>query len=274
MDAPFFASPGPAIVSVGSFSLRWYSVLILGGIVLGTALAQRLGRVRGIDPERIADLAVWIVVGAIPAARAYYVFFEWPRFALEPWWKVFAVWEGGIAIHGALLGGLSAGWLFARSRQLSFATLLDVCAPALALGQAIGRWGNFFNSEAFGAPTDLPWKLFIPPERRPPGLEAFAFYHPTFLYESLWNLGVLGVLLAVFFRLPRLKPGSVACVYAIGYSLGRLWIEGLRTDSLMLGPLRVAQVVSLALIALGLFGLWWLNRSRASADAVEPKLNA
>lgn len=257
--ALLFTSPGPILFAIGPFSVRWYSLLILTGIVLGTMVAQRLAARRGVDPEQISDLIVWCVVGAIPMARAYYVFFEWPRFAVEPWWKAFAVWEGGIAIHGAILGGLAAGWLFARRNRLSFPVLLDIAAPGLILGQAIGRWGNFFNSEAFGAPTELPWKLFIPPYHRPSGFENIAFYHPTFLYESLWNLGVLGLLLFVFNRFPRLGPGSIACLYAITYSLGRFWIEGLRTDSLMLGSLRIAQLVSIAGIVLGAAGLWWLN---------------
>ncbi|MBC8122781.1 MAG: prolipoprotein diacylglyceryl transferase [Gemmatimonadaceae bacterium] len=261
-----FTSPGPILVEIGPFAVRWYSLLILTAIILGSLLTQRLAKVRGIDPEMISDLVVWTVIGAIPMARLYYVVFEWQRFANGPWWKVFAVWEGGIAIHGAILGGLTAGWLFARKYNQSFRQLIDVAAPALILGQAIGRWGNFFNSEAFGAPTDLPWKLLIPPFARPSGLSEFAYYHPTFLYESLWNLGVLAILLFVFFRFPKLAPGSIASLYAVLYSLGRFWIEGLRLDSLMVGPLRAAQLVSLSLISLGLFGLWWFNRRQVQSS--------
>ena len=147
-------------------------------------------------------------------------------------------------------------------------------APSLILGQAIGRWGNFFNSEAFGRPTDLPWKLFIPPDRRPPGYPNEAYFHPTFLYESLWDLMVFGLLLTLFFRglkrKPRLKAGTLFLVYLVAYSLGRLWIEGLRTDSLMLGPLRMAQVVSLVGITLGLAGLAWLYLYKRSLPDVAP----
>lgn len=250
------------LLTVGPLSIRWYSILILTGIILATALCRRLARERDLDPEIFSDLVVWLVVGAIPMARAYYVFFEWPRFSQEPLWKIFAIWEGGIAIHGAIIGGLMAGYLFARRRKLSFLTLVDVVAPGLILGQAIGRWGNFFNSEAFGGPTDLPWKLFIPLANRPSGMESVAFYHPTFLYESFWNLGVFGLLLFVFFRFRQLKPGSLFCLYALTYSLGRIWIEGLRMDSLMFGPLRVAQLISFSGILLGLIGWAWLNRRR------------
>jgi phosphatidylglycerol---prolipoprotein diacylglyceryl transferase len=172
------------------------------------------------------------------------------------------VWEGGIAIHGAIIGGTIATIIFARLKRISVWQLLDLVAPSLILGQAIGRWGNFFNSEAFGKPTNLPWKLFIAPQYRPLELIDQEFFHPTFLYESLWNLGIFALLLWLFFwglgRTNQLKTGTIAAVYLIGYSLGRVWIEWLRTDSLMIGPLKMAQIVSLCAIALGLLILAWL----------------
>jgi phosphatidylglycerol---prolipoprotein diacylglyceryl transferase len=257
------ASPGPVAFELGPITFRWYGLLITGALLLGILLAQNLGQRRGIDPDRIGDLAIWLVLGALPGARLYYVLFEWDRYADRPL-AALAIWQGGIAIHGAILGGAIAALLFARRYSLSFWQLADVVAPALVMGQAIGRWGNFFNSEAFGSPTDLPWRVFIPPAQRPPGLGAEPYYHPTFLYESLWNLGVLALVLWLFFwglRHPgRLKAGTIFLVYFATYSLGRLWIEGLRLDSLMLGPLRIAQVVSLAGIALGVVGLLWLYR--------------
>ncbi|NES94737.1 MAG: prolipoprotein diacylglyceryl transferase, partial [Desertifilum sp. SIO1I2] len=171
-------------------------------------------------------------------------------------------WRGGIAIHGAIIAGAIATLIFARLQKVPFWQLADLVAPSLILGQAIGRWGNFFNSEAFGAPTDLPWKLYIPLARRPPDLVNFEYFHPTFLYESLWNLAIFALLLLLFMRglkgKPHLKLGTIFLLYLIGYSLGRFWIEGLRTDSLMLGPLRIAQLVSLGAIAIGLTGLGWL----------------
>ncbi|PSN14929.1 prolipoprotein diacylglyceryl transferase [filamentous cyanobacterium CCT1] len=257
------ASPGPIAFQLGPLTIRWYGLLITTGLLLGITLAQRLGQRRGLDPERIGDLAIWLVLGALPGARLYYVLFEWPRYADRPL-SALAIWQGGIAIHGAILGGAIAALLFARRYKLSFWQLADVVAPALVLGQAIGRWGNFFNSEAFGSPTSLPWRVYIPPAQRPPGLGDVAYYHPTFLYESLWNLGVLGLVLWLFFwglRHPgRLRTGTIFLVYFATYSLGRFWIEGLRLDSLMLGPLRIAQVVSLAGIAFGTVGLLWLYR--------------
>lgn len=256
-----FQSPGPVMVEVGPFALRWYGFLIASAVIIGLNLSQWLAAKRGINPDLLNDLAVWLVVAAIPCARLYYVAFEWPRYAQQPA-SILAIWQGGIAIHGALIGGTLAALLFVRRHQLSFWNLLDVLVPSVILGQAIGRWGNFFNSEAFGSPTNLPWKLYIPPVNRPPGLGNYDFFHPTFLYESLWNMGIFILLLSLFFyglRYPqRIKTGAIACGYLIGYSLGRVWIEGLRMDSLMLGPFRIAQVVSLTLVAIGGLGLIWL----------------
>ncbi len=263
-----FASPGPLIFQIGPLSIRWYGLLIAIAVLVGVSLSSRLARARAIDPLLISDLVVWLVIAAVPSARLYYVLFEWRQYASNPS-EILAIWHGGIAIHGAILGGTAAALLFARLKRVSFWSLADVIAPSLALGQAIGRWGNFFNSEAFGDPTNLPWKLYIPPQQRPSQFWDQAYFHPTFLYESLWNLAVAGLLLWWFRRRPAPKSGSVFCLYAIAYSSGRFWIEGLRTDSLMLGPLKIAQLVSLGAIALGGFGLWWLyGRRRPLPDVI------
>lgn len=258
-----FTSPGPEIpfLQWGSFSIRWYGFLIASAVLIGVTLSQYLARQRRVNPELVSDLAIWMVLGAIPLARLYYVAFQWEEYAQHPD-QIIAIWRGGIAIHGAILGGLIAALIFCRLQRVSFWQMADLVAPSLILGQAIGRWGNFFNSEAFGRPTDLPWKLYIPPNRRPPGYESFDYFHPTFLYESLWNLMVFTILMVLFFRdrsgKIRLKVGTIFLVYLVVYSCGRFWIEGLRTDSLMLGPLRIAQVISLVEITIGLAGLAWL----------------
>ncbi|MGI0487162.1 prolipoprotein diacylglyceryl transferase [Pantanalinema rosaneae CENA516] len=261
LPAVQFTSPGPIIFEWGNLSIRWYGLLIASAVLLGVTLSQYLASRRRINPDLVGDLAIWLVVAAIPSARLYYVAFQWQEYAQHPE-QIIAIWRGGIAIHGAILGGLIASLIFCRLRRVSFWQLADLIAPSLILGQAIGRWGNFFNSEAFGRPTDLPWKLFIPFDRRPPGYESFEYFHPTFLYESLWNLLVFALLMVLFFRdlrgNPPLKGGTLILVYMVAYSCGRFWIEGLRTDSLMLGSLRIAQIVSLVEIALGLLGLAWL----------------
>lgn len=268
-----FASPGPILISIGPITIRWYGLLIASAVLIGITLSQYLAKQRKINPDLIGDLAIWLVIGAIPAARLYYVIFQWSEYAQNPE-RIVAIWQGGIAIHGAILGGLTAALIFARIRRVSFWQLTDLVAPSLILGQAIGRWGNFFNSEAFGNPTNLPWRLYIPPEMRPAEFANFSYFHPTFLYESLWNLIVFALLITLFFRdvqgKQRLKTGTLFLVYLVAYSLGRVWIEGLRTDSLMLGPLRMAQVVSLTGIGVGLAGLAWLYvYQRALPDVVQ-----
>ncbi|WP_421655644.1 prolipoprotein diacylglyceryl transferase [Leptothermofonsia sp. ETS-13] len=256
-----FTSPGPTLFEWGPFSIRWYGFLIASAVLIGVTLSQWLAKRRNVNPELISDLAIWLVIAAIPSARLYYVLFQWHEYAQHPD-QIIAIWKGGIAIHGAIIGGLIASLIFCRARHVSFWQLADLVVPSLILGQAIGRWGNFFNSEAFGRPTDLPWKLYIPLKHRPPGYEGFAYFHPTFLYESLWNLMIFAVLISLFFwglkSKSKLKIGTLVLVYMIGYSCGRFWIEGLRMDSLMLGPLRIAQVVSLVQIGLGVLGLVWL----------------
>ena len=274
-----FQSPGPDLFTLGPVTVRWYGLLIASAVLIGVALSQFLAKKRGIDPEKVGDMVIWLVLLAIPCARLYYVAFEWPAYASRPG-DIVAIWKGGIAIHGAVLGGTLGAYLFARFNKLSFWQLSDIIAPSLILGQAIGRWGNFFNSEAFGAPTDLPWKLFIPLANRPADYREFEYFHPTFLYESLWNLGVFALLIALFFwgqkqnqRNPgRFRAGTLFLVYMIAYSAGRFWIEGLRTDSLMIGPLRIAQMISLGGIALGWAGIiWTYGLGKRLPDTVEAK---
>ena len=273
-----FTSPGPLVFQLGPFALRWYGLLIALAVLAGLTLATRLGNARGIEPALIADLLPLLVLGAVIGARIYYVALEWRQYAANPI-EALAIWRGGIAIHGALIGGVLTTMLYCRWRRQPFWPLLDVLVPAVALGQAIGRWGNFFNSEAFGVPTDLPWKLRIPAANRPPEFLEQLYFHPTFLYESLWNVGVCVLLLVLFRQASRgqiqLPAGALSCVYLMAYSSGRVWIEGLRIDPLCLfaeppfceGGLRMAQLVSLLLIALGGLGLWWLlGRRRALPD--------
>ena len=275
MALAVFTSPGPLVFQLGPFALRWYGLLIALAVLLGLLLATRLGKARGIEPALISDLLPLLVLGAVVGARTYYVLLEWRQYSGR-WLEVFAVWQGGIAIHEALIGGTITLILFCRWKRQPFWPLLDVLVPAVALGQAIGRWGNFFNSEAFGLPTDLPWRLTIPIQNRPVEFLQQSGFHPTFLYESLWNLGVCALLLLLFRQTSRgqlqLPAGTLSCIYLMAYSGGRVWIEGLRLDPLCLfseppfcaGGLRMAQLMSLLLIALGGLGLWWLIGRRRS----------
>jgi phosphatidylglycerol---prolipoprotein diacylglyceryl transferase len=267
-------SPGPIAFTlrlpadlplVGSvqLSIRWYGLLMASAMALGLWLAYRRALQRGENAEEMLKAAEFAIIGGLIGARLYYVLFNLDYYQTQPWWRMFAVWEGGLAIHGGLIAGLLTGGAYVRLRDLPLLTYLDIVAPYVALGQAIGRWGNFFNEEAFGRPTDLPWKLYIAEPHRPPNLVDVEFYHPTFLYESLWDLGVFLLVMRLRRRLEP-APGASFLAYLGAYSLGRLWIEGLRLDSLMFGSLRIAQVVSLVAVLVALVGIpLLLRRSRA-----------
>jgi len=282
-----FTSPGPELFQLGPFALRWYGLLIAIAVLIGLNLSSQLARQRSLEQGLISDLLPILILAALIGARIYYVAFEWKIYSND-WWEILAIWNGGIAIHGALIAGTLAVVLFCRWRHQSFWDVLDVLVPSVALGQAIGRWGNFFNSEAFGVPTDLPWKLKIPYALQSPEVKsAFPsqeFFHPTFLYESLWNLVVFSLLIVLFYRgskgLMKLPSGALSCIYLIAYSFGRFWIEGLRTDPLCLGALppaceggvRIAQLMSMAMLAIGVIGLWWLyGRKKKLPDPGRPR---
>ena len=254
-----FRSPGPVAFQLGPLTLRWYGILMACAMALGLWLAYRDARRRGIDPESLLKAAELSLLGGLVGARLYYVLFNLEYYAQFPN-KVFMVWEGGLAIHGGLLGGILVGGGYAAWRGLPLRRYLDIAAPSLALGQGIGRWGNFFNEEAFGTPTDLPWKLFVSPAHRPLEYAQAEFFHPTFLYESAWDLLVFAVLTWMLRdRLAR-APGTLFLAYVGLYSAGRFFTEALRTDSLMLGSIRVAQLVSLLCILLAGVGVPLLLR--------------
>lgn len=230
----------PIAFQLGPFTVRWYGLLISSACIIGTYLAYREAKKQDLDPDRILDFILLVVPLAIIGARLYYVIFNWSLYRDEPA-EIIAIWHGGLAIHGAIITALLVGYYFTRKYKINFWQLADIFAPSLVLGQAIGRWGNFFNQEAYGTPTDLPWAMYIDG----------AYRHPTFLYESIWDAAIF-IFLIWARRKPFMKRGEVFLTYAALYSFGRFFIEGLRTDSLMLGPLRVAQVVSLLGIAAGI----------------------
>ena len=268
-----FRSPGPIALAfqlppdlplVGglSVSIRWYGVLIASSMALGLWLASREATRRGESPDDLLKAAEIALIGGLIGARLYYVLFNLDYYQTQPWWRTFAVWEGGLAIHGGLIAGLLAGGAYVWAKGLPLLTYLDIVAPPLVLAQAIGRWGNFFNEEAFGRPTELPWKLFISEPRRPPAYVDHQFFHPTFLYESLWDAGAFLLLYFVLRRRFERAPGALFLAYLGIYSLGRFWVEGLRTDSLMLGSLRVAQLVSIGAVIVAAICIPLLLRRR------------
>lgn len=249
---------------IGPITVYWYGLIIGAGLLLGLLLATREAEKLKLGKETFTDLILWAVPISIISARIYYVLFKWDYYSKNPG-EIIAIWEGGIAIHGALIGAVLTAVVFARKKGLSFWKLADIAAPSIILGQAIGRWGNFMNQEAYGTEVtrqfleNLNLPDFIINQMYIDG----AYHHPTFLYESLWNLAGFLILLLV----RRLNPrrGEVFLFYIIWYSIGRFFVEGLRTDSLMLTDnLRIAQVLSLTLIILAI-GIMWVRRSKGFA---------
>ncbi len=242
-------SPPENAIGIGPLQLRAYGLAIAVGVLVAVWVARRRWAARGGDPADISYLATWSVIAGLVGARAYHVLTDYHRFQGR-WLHAFAVWEGGLGIPGGLLAGVVAGVVLARRRGLPAAQLLDVVAPAIPLAQAIGRLGNWFNQELFGRPTDLPWGLRIDADRRPDGYVQFATFHPTFLYEALWNLALAGLLVLYERNRPGARPGTLFALYVGGYGLGRLWVEALRIDdATRLAGVRVNIWVSLLAIA-------------------------
>lgn len=226
----------PVAFELFGLEVKWYAILITLGMVAGVALALYRAKSYNIKKDDIYDIALFALPSAIIGARVYYVIFEWERYSGDIL-AMINIRQGGMAIHGGLIAGVIAGVLVCRHKKLNPLKLMDLIAPSIILGQAIGRWGNFMNNEAHGGPTDLPWAIQVNGEN----------VHPTFLYESVWNLAVMFFLIYYDKKIKKFES-EVFLMYGILYSVGRFFIEGLRTDSLYIGPLRVAQVVSLVVI--------------------------
>jgi len=260
-----FASPGAVAFQVGPLVVRWYGILMATAIVVGLWLGHREAKRRGLPADDIISAGQWAILAGLVGARAYEVIFNWDYYGQYPS-KIIAVWEGGLAIHGGLIVGPLVGAWLAWKWKIPVLRGLDVAAPSLSIGQAIGRWGNFFNEEAFGRPTDLPWKLYISPPHRPPGMSQFEYYHPTFLYESLWDLAVFGALVLWLRPQLRSRPGALFFCYVGLYSIGRFAIESIRMDSFWVGAFRVPQLASVVGLIVAAIGLAWTRR-RAAATA-------
>ncbi|MCR4441072.1 MAG: prolipoprotein diacylglyceryl transferase [Peptococcaceae bacterium] len=241
----------PVAFSLGPLTVRWYGILIASAVLLGTLLALREAERKKLNADHFLNVIIVTLPVAFIGARLYYVIFNWDYYSRYPG-EIVAVWHGGLAIHGGLIAAFIAAYFVLKRYGISFWQAADISAPSIVLGQSIGRWGNFFNQEAYGYEVDpdkIPWAMYIDG----------AYRHPTFLYESLWDLGIFLFLLWLR-RRPKIKEGDVFLSYVLFYSLGRFFIEGLRTDSLMLASgLRAAQVVS-ALAAVVAGGLLFLHR--------------
>lgn len=228
--------PDPIAFTLFGVDVRWYGILIASGIVLAILWTYKRFPAHRLDREAVLDIALISIPCAIIGARLYYVAFRWDSYSGDVW-RILNIRGGGLAVHGGLIAGFIAAYFVCRHKKISFPDGLDAAAPGIALAQAIGRWGNYFNSEAHGGPTDLPWGIMINGQN----------VHPTFLYESIWCLLLFFFL--YYIDKNRKFTGQTALLYCILYSAERFFVEGLRTDSLMIGPFRQAQVLSLTVIA-------------------------
>ena len=270
--APSLPSPPSPITSeAGPFAMRWYGLCIALGIAIGTFVVSRELSRKGHDGALALDALFFVIPLGFIGARVYHVLTDYDLYAGDPFPGVFEVWNGGLGIYGAIVGGFLGALIFARIRGISLLMFADAAAPGIILAQAIGRWGNYFNQELFGRPSDLPWAIRIAPENRPDGFADAQAFHPTFLYESIWNLLVFFVLLFIARRFAsRLKDGDVFLLYVSLYSVGRFFVEALRIDPAFLlgdfrGNLFVASVLALTFALIFLLRHASTGRKRPSA---------
>ena len=229
-------NPGRSI-SIGPLTVHYYGAIIAFGLILGVMYACRRSKDFGLKEDDLIDGVLWVTPFAILCARAYYVIFRWAEeYAAKPISALY-IWQGGLAIYGGVIGAVVGILVFCKCRKIKPAVVLDVVSLSFLIGQSLGRWGNFFNREAFGAETDVLWKMGLMKQSGD-----IIYVHPTFLYESLWN--ACGFVILHFASKRRKFDGQVALGYAAWYGLGRCMIEGLRSDSLYIGPFRVSQLLA------------------------------
>lgn len=248
-----FHSPGAIAFTIGGFEIRWYGILIALGAMLAIIISYYRSQKHDLKNDDVLDVAIIALPVGIIGARIYYVIFSWNELYRYNPVQVFNIRGGGLAIHGGLIFGVLAAYLVCRKKRISFLEVADLILPTVALAQSIGRWGNFFNEEAYGRTTDLPWALIVNGQK----------VHPTFLYESIWCF-LLFLFLIYWDNHHRKFRGQIACMYGVFYSFERFFVESLRTDSLMIGPFRQAMVLS-ALVFVASIVLYVILHKRAKA---------
>ncbi|MEI6288861.1 MAG: prolipoprotein diacylglyceryl transferase [Chloroflexota bacterium] len=252
------------------FVLYYYGIILMSGTVAGGLLAYNETSRRGYDPDIVWDLLIWLIIGGIIGARLWHVFTPSPsliaqgidtKFYLTHPLDLINVRRGGLGIPGAVIGGALALLLFTRKLKLNFIEWADIVAPSIALGQAVGRWGNYFNQELYGAPTSVPWKIFIDPAHRLTEFINQEYYHPLFLYESLWNLGNMAILLLLSRKYNRkLMPGDLFLTYLLIYPVGRFFLDFLRLDASQLGGVNANQTFMAFIAVFAVISLLWKHR--------------
>lgn len=257
-------------IHLGPLYIHFYALIIIVGILAATYMAIRRARQYGQDPEHVLDMFTWVILAGVVGARIWHILTPSPslvaqgvttEYYLTHPLEMLAIWNGGLGIPGAVAGGALALFFYARAKKLNFATWMDILIPGVLLAQAIGRWGNFVNEELYGAPSNLPWAIYIDEAHRLPGFEQYAYYQPTFLYESLWNIA--GVLLLLWLSkrfVDRFKPGDVFLCYLLVYPLGRFLMELLRLDSSEVAGLNANQTVMAVLFVVAALALFIRHR--------------
>ncbi|MGG3927444.1 prolipoprotein diacylglyceryl transferase [Metabacillus fastidiosus] len=246
---------------LGPITIYWYAIFIVTGVIIGLWIANKEATRKNLPKEIISDLILWALPISIITARIYYVIFRWEYYS-QNIGDIIKIWEGGLAIHGALIGGVATVIVYSKKKNLSFWLLVDILAPSLILAQAIGRWGNFMNQEVYGGPVS---RAFLEGLKLPEFIinQMYIngqYYHPAFLYEFVWN--IIGFVILILLRRAKLRTGELFLSYLIWYSFGRFFIEALRTDNLMLtDTLRMAQVISILLIFIAI-SLVWFRRAK------------
>ena len=243
----------PVAFRIFGIDVMWYGVLISTGVLLGVLIALKEAKRTGFREDDLIDFLLYAIPAGIVGARAYYVIFSWDYYS-QNLSQIINIRNGGLAIHGAIILGVITGILFCKKRKINVLEILDLVMPSVALGQAIGRWGNFINQEAHGGPTDLPWGIMVDGQK----------VHPTFLYESIIDFCIF--LFLIWFRKhKKANHGQIIGLYLILYSAGRFFVEGLRTDSLMFAGMRVAQLISIASIIIGAALLIYVKKKKMSS---------
>lgn len=260
---PYFAgekTPNTVLFSIGNIAIHWYGLLIALSFIPGLYVAYKMAQNWSINPDHVFNLAIICAPLALIFARLFYCALNWSYFSRYPL-QILYLWQGGLSIYGVIFGGILGALIYALASRVSFLRLLDLGAVPLILGQAIGRWGNFFNQELFGYPTDLPWKLYIAPEFRPREYMGYNFFHPTFLYESIYNFILFAVLLW-FSRRKNLRPGIIVSLYLLFYGVFRFFLEFVRIEPASVWFMSWGQVASLISVIVGGLMLFFIQRSK------------